>query len=531
MSDTLSLDQLEQLLETMTPAEIRARYAEALAANPRCDAMLGHFEQMDEKLAVLADAEPAPPLPDFAAVQAKRTDVEAKVVPLRRRSLRWLVTAGPIAAALVVALLIARFWPGEGDLLRVPGSELAVVSADQDDSSPGSLREESVSVRLELEDESLARDANAKAAAEYQKLEVALEEQVASRANGFGAEEGSRLKEAPATVAPAPDPVTYPGTGLQPKDEKREAKMDREQPARSADRRARVGGAASVKPKPTDEATIPRIQNDRDGETVDRAAAKAKKTHAKPEPAKEPEPLQNEMDGGALLADRDTAKPAETLLSEAMHDESRGEVEADKAVAAPALPMTEAGEVAEDVTIEQQLLAEVAEAEAESPGYQAASSPRLAQKQIALQGIEEAGEVMGVSRSRRADTEKLEIGPLALLLLRADGGNRAAVAQLGETRARRLTELENAWQTSETAPTNLISGLQVLWPVFDAKPLSYEQWQQAWRASSLASRPAVWLYPRRWRGDRRLLADVVFDGQTRGVLILFHSDRIELRRP
>lgn len=541
MSDTLSLDQLEQLLETLDPSEIRARYADALAANPRCDAMLRHFEQMDEKLEALADAEPAPALPDFSAVQAERTAAEATVVPPRRRRLRWLVAAGPIAAALVVALLIGNFWRGENDLLRVPvASESAAARVDQEETSPSSVREEAgltVDETLVVRHESDLSHTTYQLSGQQSKLEDALEEQRAKNEDGFAAEEGGRLEAKPAT--PAAQPRNSRATGSLAKDDEPEAKMDREQHTRSADLGA--GEAAPAVLKPTGAATDTRRQNETVVQSVSRVAGKAKKALDEPMPAKETQPKQNERDGAGLLADRDAPKPAEPPLVEATSIETtlaeapaQDVLEEDNAET-EALLVDEAGSVAKKEVVEQQRLAEVAEAEVQAPGYQAAASPRLAQKQIALQGIEEEILVVGASRKkrspRRADSEEAAIGPLAQLLLTADAGNRSAVAKLDETRARRLTELENAWQTSETAPDNLVTGGRVFWPVLDSKPLAFEAWQQAWRAAALASRPAVWIYPHRWRGDRRLVARLVVGDQTHHVLILFRADSIELRRP
>lgn len=56
----MNLDRLEELLETMSPEDIRAQYGEALAKDPRCEAMLTAFEGMDDHLKQLKDAVPAP---------------------------------------------------------------------------------------------------------------------------------------------------------------------------------------------------------------------------------------------------------------------------------------------------------------------------------------------------------------------------------------------------------------------------------------------------------------------------------------
>lgn len=543
MSDTLSLDQLEQLLETMAPAEIRARYGAALAANPRCESMLRHFEQIDEQLAALADAESAPPLPDFAALLAERAAAEPKVVPLpaRRNSLRWLVMAGPIAAALVVALLIGSFWRGENELLRMPAASTPEPVADQaeaadpEEAKLRALREETVRLTDEMateKDQILAERPSERAAsleAEVRLMEAKIER---SRANGtveFQADGARREEDQPSRAGPMPKPAKPQIVGPPTKDGEPGAKTELVRRARSADEGADVGGATPVEPEPTGSGTISRVQSDARADTVGGAASKAKR-----EPARDAAPRQGESSD--VTRHDFVGTPAEgSPLADGSLAEARDQDTAKKeSVATEEALKVDAGAAFQDDQVEQQRLAEIAEAEADAPGYQAPVSPRLAQKQIALEGLELGPDVLRDDRyegSERTDAPAAEIGPLAQLLLTADGRNRAAVAQLGENRARRLTELENAWQTLAEAPIALVTGGEVLWPVFDSKPMATQRWQQAWRASAVASRPAVWIYPRRWQGDRRLVAEIVFGGQTHEVLILFQPNSIELRRP
>lgn len=86
----MTLDRLEELLETMTPVEIRAKYAIALQENEACEAMLVAFEQLDENLQALKIEEPAP---GFQPPKRSKIGLFATV-------------ALPLAAVVVLGLLL-----------------------------------------------------------------------------------------------------------------------------------------------------------------------------------------------------------------------------------------------------------------------------------------------------------------------------------------------------------------------------------------------------------------------------------------
>ena len=87
----LDLDVLEQLLETMEPSEIRARYKRELASLPECGALLDHFESMDGYLSELKASVGPPP-----AIRLPKNNRWTRIMP-------WAL---PLAAALVFGVLI-----------------------------------------------------------------------------------------------------------------------------------------------------------------------------------------------------------------------------------------------------------------------------------------------------------------------------------------------------------------------------------------------------------------------------------------
>jgi len=87
MTEELNLDRLEELLETLEPAQIRSQYAQQLGKNPACNDMLKMFEDLDEDLVQLKMADPAP------------------VIRTRRRPRFPMHWALPLAAGLMVAFL------------------------------------------------------------------------------------------------------------------------------------------------------------------------------------------------------------------------------------------------------------------------------------------------------------------------------------------------------------------------------------------------------------------------------------------
>lgn len=86
----MNLDHLEELLETMSPEEIRREHGEDLKAHPQCEAMLRQFESMDTDLLELKSMEACPPV----AVPKPR------IFP---RLAHWVL---PAAAVLVLGFLI-----------------------------------------------------------------------------------------------------------------------------------------------------------------------------------------------------------------------------------------------------------------------------------------------------------------------------------------------------------------------------------------------------------------------------------------
>jgi chemotaxis protein histidine kinase CheA len=121
MTEPLSLDRLETLLESMEPADIRAQYREELARKPRCEAMLAQFERMDDDLGALKQAEPAPRT-STGVVDAswlEKPDSAASVVHLKQRfghgMMGWAL---PLAAVVVMGLLIGLGQWGRRDALK-----------------------------------------------------------------------------------------------------------------------------------------------------------------------------------------------------------------------------------------------------------------------------------------------------------------------------------------------------------------------------------------------------------------------------
>ena len=136
MAERLDLDRLEQLLETMNPAEIRARFGPQLAAQPECRTFLGHFEAMDAHLARLKYAQEPPvlKLPERGALlesgapTALEGDPTAPVEALSVVRPRRLPTAKtgsgsfwvlPLAAALLLGLFMgSEIWFKESSSVR-----------------------------------------------------------------------------------------------------------------------------------------------------------------------------------------------------------------------------------------------------------------------------------------------------------------------------------------------------------------------------------------------------------------------------
>lgn len=109
MAETLTMDRLEKLLETMDPAAIRAMHGQA-PLPAECEALLAAFEAMDEDLDALKLADTPPALPELQ--ESRQEDLAAvplmaSTTPARRsnwkRHLSWAL---PIAAALVFGVLI-----------------------------------------------------------------------------------------------------------------------------------------------------------------------------------------------------------------------------------------------------------------------------------------------------------------------------------------------------------------------------------------------------------------------------------------
>lgn len=170
MAETLDLDKLEELLETMEPAEIRTRYADALAAHPACNHMLTTFEDMDDDLLALkASVGPAPTARKQEA--AHTIPLGAPSAPSPKTPRYWrLQFALPLAAVVVFALVF---------LLRLPGPEenMTAMSADTMEMTP---MEEPL---IEADDLVVAESAESDGMAEEEtRLDDTLKEQDAAKA-------------------------------------------------------------------------------------------------------------------------------------------------------------------------------------------------------------------------------------------------------------------------------------------------------------------------------------------------------------
>lgn len=112
MAKELTLDLLEELLESQDPKDIRAQYGEALKANPACAAMLQAFEQIDDDLSALKSASQPPDhqtseargqaqliKPDFGQVEIDIPQSPKKGFGL----IQWLV---PLAAAIIIGFMV-----------------------------------------------------------------------------------------------------------------------------------------------------------------------------------------------------------------------------------------------------------------------------------------------------------------------------------------------------------------------------------------------------------------------------------------
>ena len=104
MTEKLTMEHLESLLETMEPAQIREQYSADLVKNPQCQQFLQAFEEMDENLSLLKDLD-APPA--FAKPLDAPIFVQVPKPPPSKQSIYLRLTrfALPLAAILVLGLL------------------------------------------------------------------------------------------------------------------------------------------------------------------------------------------------------------------------------------------------------------------------------------------------------------------------------------------------------------------------------------------------------------------------------------------
>ncbi|CAM2066522.1 hypothetical protein SCOR_14185 [Sulfidibacter corallicola] len=158
MTDKLDLDRMEALLETMEPEEIRSQYGAALAEAPECERMLHHFEAMDDHLDHLKSVDPAP----------------AMVLPKRRRARSVLTWAVPLAAIVIIAVLVSI----NRDLIPRPSSEPVMkennVAFEPRPASPGAAEVDAL-VR-DLEDDVMMEKVADGAPPPKRTLEEAMEE-------------------------------------------------------------------------------------------------------------------------------------------------------------------------------------------------------------------------------------------------------------------------------------------------------------------------------------------------------------------
>ncbi|CAM2008277.1 hypothetical protein [Acanthopleuribacter pedis] len=530
MSEPMTLDRLEELLETMEPAEIRRDYAAELAADPRCEAMLEHFEKLDANLEALAELEPAPAIP------VPRAEGAVVSLPKRRPLVRWLTFVAPLAAALVVALMISNDWHPQQVLDDVPvaaepttrddeGLAFAMEESKDGDSSLERLRElpaEGAPYREESS-RSTAEKADGRASFGDERVvaEAPAEPTLPSRQRARSASDVAAKPKS----TPAPKPAAEKLRSLA--DSVRASPPATAEPESPVDRsgtRQVASAQGDASPEPAREE---RADDAMPGKTVDESITVTGSApedevavashHSRSDAAKKSEQLE-------ALADEVT-RPVAEKVAEMPVAEAAGIAEqevSDKVAASdregPTEQLYDSGDL-DSVAVES------------APEYDAAPLPRLAQKQAAL-GAEQMIEVTELSKERRKESDVgTRLSELEALLLTPNRSNRAAVAKLGETRARLLTELENAWQTRTEPPTNLVAGRKLWWPPFGDRPLEPEQWQQFWRNSPVARRSAVWLYPKTWRGDDRLLVDVQMNNQTTTVLVVFRNNRLQLRQP
>lgn len=225
MTEPVNLNTLEKLLETMDPETIRLRYAETLAAHPECRAMLDAFDALDDDFNQLKTRIPSPPLPQ----------------PKKRRAAVWVSLALPLAALVVLAVLLhaPEIHP------VVPDEAAPMSSADAE--VPGTAREEAEVEALtpDVPSEAVKQKAESLGAAEPSR-KVDRDENFDRRAA-----KGSAMQTAP----PAPKQASPAPAPPEPKDAFKTAVSEPEEDvtlsrqSRSEDeRQRRMAPDASVQP-------------------------------------------------------------------------------------------------------------------------------------------------------------------------------------------------------------------------------------------------------------------------------------------
>lgn len=529
MSDTMNLDRLEQLLEELEPAEIRRRFAAELAENPRCEAMLAHFENMDADLQALADLEPAPPIPIPSAIPAAETPVEP--ISSRRLLIRRFIIAGPLAAALVVALLIGTFWHGEKDLLTVPQKE------------PLNQGQAAVSAETAPEEKT------------YDLMDAVSDPEPVVR-------EEARVVQ-PSEMPPA----------LEETLEEAEASLEKAKVSRQRSEPERVAVARPKPVSPTDaptsrdgsltESTLSaagaesphKIEETKRSETNDAPLKlKEKPSFAKDTAGSDVGRVQvTELDSGPPTQDIDeTANDSRERNRDALEkgdvvylagdDETSEDVAVTAASPEPemeeaggALGETEAATAGAGSKLAKQ--EHVVASEEDSEILVTAASPKRSRKKATrvadldlppYMGQKQAALEQRNGRRSRNDAAPNDLGTFQRLLLTANQRNREVVLRLSESRARMLTELEVAWRTRRRAPGTQVIGDSVLWPVFGTSSVSRKEWKKRWRETALEDRSDLRCYPRSWLGNDRLIVDFSVDGAGVGVVVVFEDNHLQL---
>ena len=483
MSEKLSLDQLEQLLLDREPDEIRAEYEQQLRDNPQAEAMLRHFESLDDHLKILRDNESPPAVPQLP----------------RRRRARWPLMLSPLAAALAVALLLGYLWYGEADLIKMPGTQApAVIEEDGGTHLPESAP--ALKEALEVPPAESAAGVEAR----FDRAELAEEEAETIVSDGRVAEKSREQakpdrrsrdlakmkKEQPLDRVAAPETETAAKLAAKPIDanetvERREAAIIQPQAARE--------GQSQAEP----EAKVARKrQQSEDGVSSKEVAAALSQQSDKLE--------------AAAKEERQVAPPREDyVLMDSETDDASGQGDYD----ASSLGATE-----------EALVVVGTPKQAASRQYLIIERKRLELSRL----TGEKRKSRGMARSNDAGVGKDGSGLLELL--RGPNTDSQTLAQLTIDQAQLLTQLEVAWLDQSTAPTDLVAGPTVYWPGLSQQMISISQWTRRWQIVALSERHPLRIYPTFWRGAD-LIVSMTYGDQQAQVRVQFLSGQIRLQEP